>query len=98
MRIGRRSTEHKPDVAIPDNCASASREHAVLDLRGERPVLEDQSRYGILINGIRLEHRVTELSDGDEIIFGMREDGWRIRFRLFIEPRRGGLFTFTGRS
>ena len=46
MRIGRLSAEFKPDVSIPDECTSASRQHAVLDLRGERPVLEDQSRYG----------------------------------------------------
>ncbi len=81
VRIGRRTAESKPDVPIPDECASASRQHAVLDLRGQRPVLEDQSRYGTIVNGIRLEHGLTELSDKDEIIFGMPGDGWRVRFR-----------------
>ncbi len=81
MRIGRLSAEFRPDVSIPDECTSASRQHAVLDLRGESPVLEDQSRYGTIVNGIRLDHGATELSDRDEIIFGMPGDGWRVRFR-----------------
>jgi len=81
LRIGRRSPDFKADVLIPDECTSASRQHALLDLRGNRPVLEDRSRYGTIVNGSRLEHEVTELSDGDEIIFGMPGDGWRVRFR-----------------
>ena len=43
--------------------------------------MEDRSRLGTIINGIRLEHATTELFDKDEIIFGMSEDGWRVRFR-----------------
>ncbi len=81
VKIGRRTAESKPDVSIPDECASASRQHAALDLRGEQPVLEDQSRYGTMVNGTRIEHEATELSDGDEIIFGMPGDGWRVRLR-----------------
>jgi len=81
MTIGRESTEFNPDVSIPDECTSASRQHAMLDLRGERPVLEDQSRLGTIVNGIRLEHGATELSDRDEIIFGSPQTGWRVRFR-----------------
>ena len=81
MTIGRGSEEFKPDVSIPDECTSASRQHAVLDLRGNRPVLKDQSRYGTIVNGIRLEHGATQLSDRDEIIFGSPQTGWRVRFR-----------------
>lgn len=81
MRIGRGSADFKPDVLIPDECTSASRQHAMLDLRGERPILEDQSRYGTLVNGRRVERGVTELSDRDEIIFGLPSDGWRVKFR-----------------
>ena len=80
-RIGRRTADLKVDVSIPDKCVSASRQHAVINLGGDRPTLEDQSRYGTIVNGSRLEHGVIELSDGDEIIFGMPGDGWRVRFR-----------------
>lgn len=80
-RIGRGSAQFKPEVLIPHECASASRQHAVLDLRGDRPVLEDRSRFGTLVNGSRVEKGVTELSDRDEIIFGLPGDGWRVRFR-----------------
>ena len=58
-----------------------SRQHAVLNLRGDRPVLEDQSRYGTVVNGRRVEPGGTELSDRDEILFGLPGDGWRVRFR-----------------
>ena len=81
MRIGRGSEEFKPDVLIPPECTSASRKHGVLDLRGTKPVLEDRSRFGTLVNGSRVEQGVTELSDRDEIIFGLLGDGWRVRFR-----------------
>jgi len=81
ITIGRGSTEFGPDVVIPDECTSASRHHAVLDLRGNRPVLEDRSRLGTMVNGRRIEHGVTELSDRDEIIFGLPQNGWRVRFR-----------------
>ena len=80
-RIGRSTANNKVEVSIPDACVSASRQHAVIDLRGDRPLLEDQSRYGTMLNGSRIEHGVGELSDGDEILFGMPGDGWRVRFR-----------------
>ena len=85
MRIGRGSEEFKPDVLIPPECTSASRQHASLDLRGDRPVLEDQSRYGTLVNGSRVEQGVTELSDRDEIIFGLPGDVWCVRFRFALQ-------------
>ena len=81
MKIGRGSEEFKPDVLIPPECTSASRQHAALDLRVNRPVLEDQSRYGTIVNGIQLDHGATELSDRDEIVFGLSGNGWRVRFR-----------------
>ena len=80
-RIGRGSEDLMPDVLIPPECASASRQHAMLDLRGDQPVLEDRSRYGTIVNGSRLMRGVMELSDRDEIIIGMPGDGWRVRFR-----------------
>ena len=82
MRIGRGSDEFKPDVVIPDECTSTSRQHAVLDLRGGRPVLEDKSRFGTIVNGTRVEHTAVELSNRDEIIFGSTQTGWRVRFRV----------------
>ena len=60
VRIGRGSADFRPDVLIPSECTSASRQHAVLDLRGERPVLEDRSRFGTIVNGIRLEGGVKQ--------------------------------------
>ena len=81
LKIGRGSEDFKPDVLIPPEFASASREHAGLDLRENRLVLEDLSRYGTSVNGVRLEHDATKLSDRDEILFGMATDGWRVRFR-----------------
>ena len=85
MRIGRGSEEFKPDVLIPPACTSASRQHATLDFRALRPVLEDQSSYGTIVNGDRVEDGTTELSDGDEIIFGLPGDGWRVRLRC-VDP------------
>ena len=69
-------------MLIPDECTSTSRQHAVLDLRGNRPILEDLSRFGTIVNGIRLERAATELSNRDEIIFGSPQDGWHVRFRI----------------
>ena len=86
VKIWRTTAESTSDVSIPDKCASASRQHAILDLRGERPVLEDHSRYGTMVNGTRIEHWPTELADRDEIIFGMPGDGWRVRFR-YVDQR-----------
>lgn len=80
-RIGRGSAEFKSGVLIPFECTSASRQHAVLDIRGDRPVLQDNSRFGTIINGSRVAKGATELSDRDEIIFGLPVDGWRVRFR-----------------
>ncbi len=77
-----RTEEFTPDVLIPDECTSTSRQHAVLDLRGSLPVLEDQSRFGTIVNGIRVEHGSFELSNRDEIIFGSAQTGWRVRFRM----------------
>jgi hypothetical protein len=68
LTVGRGSEEFKPDLPVPDECTSASRRHAVLDLRGSRPILEDQSRFGTIVNGILLERGMTELFNGDEII------------------------------
>ena len=85
-RIGRKSADFKADLLIPDECTSASRQHAVIDLRGNRPILEDKSRFGTIVNGIRLEHGATELSDMDEIIFGLPGDGWHVRFR-YVDQR-----------
>jgi len=81
LKIGRGAEEFKPNVLIPPECGSASRDHAGLDLRGPYPVLEDRSRLGTIVNGTLLDHATKQLSDGDEIIFGVFEDGWRVRFR-----------------
>jgi len=35
-----------------------------------------------MVNGRRLEHGATELSDRDQIIFGLPQNGWRVRFRI----------------
>jgi hypothetical protein len=88
LTVGRGSEEFKPDLPVPDECTSASRRHAVLDLRGSRPILEDQSRFGTIVNGILLERGMTELFNGDEIIFGSSQTGWRVRFRII-----GGRYT-----
>lgn len=81
MRIGRGSAGCKPDVLIPDKCTSASRQHASLDFREDCPVLEDRSTYGTIVNGSRINRGVMELTDRDEITFGMPGDGWRVRLR-----------------
>ena len=43
-------------------------------------MLKDQSRFGTIVNGIRVEHATVELSHRDEIIFGSPQTGWRVRF------------------
>jgi class 3 adenylate cyclase len=82
VKIGRGSPDFRPDVMIPQESASASRRHAELDLQGRRPILKDRSAFGTIVNGRRLEHDQIELSSGDEIIFGLPHNGWRVRFRV----------------
>ena len=84
--IGRPSRDFTPDVKIPQQCLSASRQHASIKLQGGQLVLEDQSRFGTIVNHTRIEHSSVALHHGVEIIFGLPEDGWRVRFRTPIDP------------
>lgn len=64
MRVGRSPAA---DVVIDD--ASVSRRHAMVVRRAGRTVLlDDRSRNGISVNGVRTSEAV--LSDGDEIVLG----------------------------
>ncbi|MBI4332350.1 MAG: FHA domain-containing protein [Chloroflexi bacterium] len=82
VTIGRGSPDFAPDVVIPGECQSASRQHAVIELGGDRPVLTDNSRLGTIVNGRRIEHTSVELHHGDEVVFGLEASGWRVRFRV----------------
>jgi hypothetical protein len=45
-------------------------------------VLADHSRFGTVVNQSLVENRSVPLTHGDEIFFGLTEDGWRVRFRV----------------
>ncbi|MDP6455327.1 MAG: FHA domain-containing protein [SAR202 cluster bacterium] len=87
VTIGRGSEDFEPDVLIPEECRSASRNHAALDLRGDSKVLSDGSRLGTLRNGALIHNETVQVSSGDEFIFGRRADGWRVRLR-YVGPSR----------
>jgi DNA-binding winged helix-turn-helix (wHTH) protein len=82
VTIGRIAGGSAPDVAVPPECRSVSREHAVIRLQGGRPVLADKSRFGTIVNGELIEGRAVELHHSDEIVFGLPADGWRVKFRV----------------
>ncbi len=82
VKIGRGSPDFTPDVVIPAICKSASRDHAVIKLGGDTPVLTDKSRFGTIVNGRRIVHSSVELHDGDEIDFGLEASCWRVRFQV----------------
>ncbi len=86
VKIGRGSPDFTPDVVIPGMCQSASRDHAVIKLGRDTPVLTDKSRFGTVVNGRRIVHSQVELHDGDEIDFGLETSCWRVRFRVAGYP------------
>ena len=86
--IGRPSRDSIPDIEIPTQCRSASRQHATIKLQGDQPVLEDHSTLGTIVNRILVEGSSVPLHHGDEIVFGQSGDGWRVRFRGPKDPGR----------
>ena len=82
VTVGRGGLDFTPGVAIPSECQSASRQHAEIDLRGERPVLSDHSRYGTIVEGRLVQNASVPLRHGDDIVFGLAETGWHVRFRV----------------
>ena len=80
--IGRGSPAFIPDVVIPPECHSTSRQHATIDVQGHRVVLADTSKFGTIVNGTVINRGSVELHNGDAIVFGLSGDGWRIRFRI----------------
>ena len=88
--IGRASEDQTPDIVVPAECQSASRRHAVLRFSEGRPVLTDSSRYGTIVNDHVILGQSVALDDGDLIVFGWRNDGWRVRVR-FQGPQTTGL-------
>jgi hypothetical protein len=86
VTVGRGGPDFKPVVSIPGECQSASRQHADIDLRGERPVLTDHSRFGTIVKGRLLQNTSLPLHHGDDIVFGLAETGWHVRFRVTAAP------------
>ena len=84
--IGRSSAEYDPGIEIPPECRSASRQQATVQLEGDQLVLSDHSRYGTMVNRTLVQGRSVPLRQGDEIIFGLPEDGWHVRFRAAKIP------------
>jgi hypothetical protein len=81
ITLGRGLDDFTPDVVIPPECLSTSRQHARVELRADLALLVDTSKFGTIVNGQLIERGSVELHDGDEIIFGLPADGWRVRFR-----------------
>ncbi len=86
VTVGRASPGSSPNVVIPPQCRSASRLHAVIEPRGEQVVLTDQSRFGCLINGKLVHRRSIQLHHGDDLVFGLAQDGWHVRYRTVGSP------------
>lgn len=86
MTVGRGGPDFAPDVSIPSECQSASREHADIELRGERPILADHSRFGTIVEGQLIQNASLPLHHGDDIVFGSAETGWHVRFRVSAAP------------
>ena len=86
ITIGRPSQEFTPDIEIPAQCRSASRQHATIKCQEDQLVLADHSRFGTIVNHTLMEHCSVPLHHGDEIIFGQSGDGWRVRFRAPNDP------------
>jgi hypothetical protein len=82
VTVGRGGPDFTPDVSIPGECQSASRQHADIELRGERPVLADHSRFGTIVKSRLVQNASLPLHHGDDIVFGLAETGWHVRFRV----------------
>ena len=80
--VGRASEDQTPDVVIPAECQSASRRHAVFNFSDGRPVITDSSRYGTIVNDQVIHEQSLSLADGDLVVFGWKNDGWRVRVRF----------------
>ena len=85
-RIGRAAPDTDVDIAIPPECRSASRLHAVIESREGQVLLTDQSRFGTIVNGTVVLHSSLVLRHGDDVIFGLPHDGWRVRLRITGGP------------
>ena len=83
--IGRASERETPDIVVPAECQSTSRRHAILGFSEGRPVLTDISRYGTIVNDHVILGQSVALCENDQIVFGWRNDGWRVRV-LFQAP------------
>lgn len=81
-RIGRTAPESEVDITIPSECRSASRLHAVIEPHEGHVRLTDQSRFGTIVNGTVVLHDSVVLRHGDELVFGLPHDGWRVRLRI----------------
>lgn len=88
--IGRASDDQTPDIVVPAECQSASRRHAVLRFSEGRAVLTDSSRYGTIVNDHLIRGDSVDLEEGDLIVFGWRNDGWRVQV-LFQHPDKTDL-------
>ena len=84
--VGRVSPDLSPAIPIPPECRSASREHATLTVSGQGVNLADTSRFGTLVNGQLVHHASIQLESGDEIVFGLPADGWRVVYRAQAQP------------
>jgi len=81
VRVGRASEDSSPDIIVPNGFRSVSRLHALLVPRGSDVLLTDQSRFGTLVNGQPVHNCLVRLQSGDEVVFGLPHDGWRVRVR-----------------
>jgi len=79
--IGRAAPDSDPEIPIPMDCSSASRVHAQLEANEGGLVLTDRSRFGTIVNGKLVQAGSVELHHGDDLVFGLREDGWHVRLR-----------------
>jgi DNA-binding winged helix-turn-helix (wHTH) protein len=86
VRVGRASPDSTQDIVIPAEHRSASRQHAVIEPRHGQIVLTDQSRLGTVVNGRLVHCGSIDLHHGDEVVFGLPQDGWRVRFRAVGSP------------
>ena len=74
---------HACDVHLPDSGAEVSREHAILQRRGRRIRVEDRSRFGTYLDGVRVGPSGSDASPGSTVRIG----GWEVRVEAPSPPR-----------
>jgi predicted component of type VI protein secretion system len=84
LHIGTDIGESEYDIPVPGRAQAVSRRHCSIQLEDGRVMVHDQSRYGTLLNGHRIEGTAV-LQAGDVLTLGQPP----LEFALIAEVSRG---------